>query len=460
LTGSLRIEWRWLVGLLLLVVLFIPPRRYAIPAGLPFELDPYRLLVAGLIVVWLLSALSDADLRLRWSGLEAPLLLFCIAVVASLAVNPARVAAYQTEVVKLLSVLVGYILVFYFIVNVLRTRAACETALTVLVLSGAVLAVLAIVERKTGWSPFSDLDRYLPFIEPAEASAEPGATQPFPDGRGVRARGSAEHAIALGALLAMLAPFAAALAVIRRQAIWIVCLLLIVMGSFATISRTPVLMLFAWALVFTLLRWGDAKRFIPFALVALAMIHLVMPGALGTLRSTLHPTTVVEEQRSKPDSQIAAGRIADLGPSFEEFRQRPVFGYGFGTRITVGERANARLLDNQWLATVLDTGLVGLLGFAWLLGRYIVRTSLASLRTGVDGVVLAAVASAAFAYAIGMFTYDALAFTQVTLVLFVVLAVGSALALAPNPVIDVFEKRRLAARARPHASLMPVDAAS
>jgi polysaccharide biosynthesis protein PslJ len=456
-TESLRIEWRWLVGLLLLVVLFIPPRRYAIPAGLPFELDPYRLLIAGLIVVWILSALSDADLRLRWSGLEAPLLVFCVAVVASLAANPDRVSAYQTEVVKLLSVVVGFILVFYLTVNVLRTRAACDAALTVLVVGGAILAVLAIIERKAGWSPFNDLDRYLPFIEPADPGTEGGATGT--EGRGVRARGSAEHAIALGALLAMLAPLAAALAVVRRRAIWIVSLVLIVMGSFATVSRTPVLMLFAWALLFTTLRWTDAKRFIPFAFVALAMIHLVMPGALGTLRSSLHPAAALEEQRSKPDSQVAAGRIADLGPSFEEFRQRPVFGYGFGTRITVGERANARLLDNQWLGTLLDAGLVGLIGLAWLLGRYIVRMSLASLRTRVDGVVLAALASAVFAYAVGMFTYDALAFTQVTLVLFFLLAIGSALALAPSPVIAELEKRRLTATSRSSASLRPIDAA-
>lgn len=458
-TASLRIEWRWLVGLLLLVVLFIPPRRYAIPAGLPFELDPYRLLVAGLLVVWLLSMLSDDQLRLRWSGLEAPLLLFCIAVIASLAANPGRVSAYHTEVVKLLSVLVGYVLVFYLLVNVLRTRTACETAIEVLLVGGAILAVLAIVERKTGWSPFSDLERYVPFFEPVTGSIESSVTGVAADGRGIRARASAEHAIALGALLAMLAPLAAALAVVRRQAIWIGCLLLLVIGSFATVSRTPLLMLFAWAFMFTALRWRDAKRFIPFALMALAVIHVVMPGTLGALRTTLQPANVLAEQSSKPESQIAAGRLADLGPSFEELRQKPVFGYGFGTRIALGERANARLLDNQWLGTALDTGAVGLIGLAWLLGRYIVRMSSASLRAGRDGVLIAALASAVFAYAVGMFTYDALAFTQVTLVLFVLLAIGSALVLTGNPVVEMLKRQRLVTPL-PSPSPRPVDAAS
>jgi O-antigen ligase len=450
-TDSLRLGWKWLVGFFLLVVLFIPPRRYAIPAGLPFELDPYRLVVAGLLVVWLLSALSDEEMRLRRSGLLGPLLTFGLAVVGSLAANPDRVSAYETSVVKVLSVLIGFFLVFFLLVNVLRTRESCETALRILVLGGAILAVLAIVERKTGWSPFTDLSRYVPFIQPSEDTT--GYVDEF---RGIRALGSAEHPIALGALLAMLAPIAAGLAVVRRQAIWLACLVLIVMGSFASNSRTSVLMLFAWALMFTILRWADAKRFIPFALVAFAMIHLVMPGALGTLRSSLDPSQIVAEQSSRPDSQLAAGRFADLGPSFEEFRQRPMLGYGFGTRISTGESANARLLDNQWLGTLLDTGLVGLIGFAWLLGRYIVRMWSASLKASVDGVVLAALASAVFAYTVGMFTFDALSFTQVSLVLFVLLAIGSALVLAADPIIEVGDSRRPSAMLRSQVSLRPV----
>jgi O-Antigen ligase len=453
-TDSLRLEWKWLVGLFLLVVLFIPPRRYEVPAGLPFELDPYRLVVAGLLVVWLLSALSQEEMRLRSSGLVGPLLIFGLAVAGSLAANLHRVSAYETNVVKLLSVLVGYFLVFFLLVNVLRTRQSCESALRVLVLGGAILAVLAIVERKTGWSPFTDLNHYIPFIQPS-ANDQLDATGAVDVERGFRAVGSAEHPIALGALLAMLAPIAAALAVVRRQAIWLACLLLIVMGSFASNSRTPVLMLFAWALMFTILRWKDAKRFVPFALVAFAMIHLVMPGALGALRSTFDPSRILAEQSARPDSRLAAGRIADLGPSFEEFRQKPVFGYGFGTRISTGPEANTRLLDNQWLGTLLDTGLVGVIGFGWLLGRYIVRMSSASRSTGEDGIVLAALASAVFAYAVSMFTFDALSFTQVTLVLFVLLAIGSALVLAAEPIMQVSPEDRLAT---PRPRFLPIPA--
>lgn len=441
---TFRIEWRWLIGFLLLVVLFVPPRRYALPVSLPFELDPYRLLLFALAFVFLLSALSDERLRLRASGLEAPVILFAVGVFGSLVANPERLSAYQAQVIGTLSVLIGYFVVLYLIVNLMRTRRACEAVLTTLVLGGAVLAVLAVVEHRTGWSPFVGLDRYLPFIQNTGASdlelIRDGAARTF---------GSAEHPIAFGALLAMLAPIAAALAVQRRKPIWVACLTLLVIGSFATLSRTAVLMLFSWALLLLALRWNEMKKFIPLGLASVALINFVMPGTLGSLKATfVNPAGAIEQQRGNPNDPESAGRVADFGPSFEEFGQKPLLGYGVGTRVVTGEGRNARLLDNQWLGTMLDAGLVGLIGLAWLLGRFITRLSAASVRTGTDGLILAALAAAAFSFAVGMFTYDALAFTQVTVVLFVLIGVGSSLVLARGPILDVFA-RDLSAVQRP-----------
>jgi hypothetical protein len=115
----------------------------------------------------------------------------------------------------------------------------------------------------------------------------------------------------------------------------------------------------------------------------------------------------------------------------------------------------SRLLDDQWLGTLLDLGLVGTFALAWLLGRFVVRTSIASSRTGTDGVMLAALAAAVFSYMIGMFTYDALAFTQVTLVLFVLLGVGSSLVLTREPIIDVLQEPILSSTPLPRVETGP-----
>jgi O-antigen ligase len=410
---------------------------------LPFELDPYRLLILALAFVFLLSALSDKRLRLRATGLEAPVLLFGIGIAGSLAANPERLATYQSEVIGTLSVLAGYFIVLYLVVNLIRTRESFETVLTVLVVGGAFLAVLAIVEKKTGWSPFVGMDRYLPFLQ----STGGGNLQLIRDGA-ARVFGSAEHPIALGALFVMLVPIAAALSIRRsRPTIWVVCLTFLVIGSFATMSRTSVLMLYAMALVLALLRWKEMKRFIPLALASVALINFIMPGTLGSLRTSLHPSEVIKQQEANPDSQSSAGRVADLSPSLDQFSEKPLLGYGMGTRIVVGEKANARVLDDQWLGTLLDVGVIGIIGLAWLLGRFVIRLSAASLRTQEDGVLLAALAASVFSYVISMFTYDALGFTQVTVVLFVVIGLGCSLVLAPDPIMQL-EPRPTGAR--PH----------
>src|SRR3954467_1323757 len=48
-------RWRNLVAGLLLVILFIPIKRYSLPGSLPFQLEPYRIVVAGITLLWVSS---------------------------------------------------------------------------------------------------------------------------------------------------------------------------------------------------------------------------------------------------------------------------------------------------------------------------------------------------------------------------------------------------------------------
>lgn len=428
---GLRLEWRHLVALLVICLLFVPARIYALPVTLPFELDPYRLLLLALLMGWFLSLLSDPQASFRLSGLEGPLGLYVLAIVGSLVANPDGLSLYGTEVVKTLSILVSLLLTFYFAVSVLRCLEEVEMVLGVLVLGGAVVAVLAVIESRTGVSPFGNLDRYIPVLQRIQADSV------LSRGAHFRAFGSAEHPIALGALLALLAPIGVALAIRRAGAIWWLAVAALVIGAVTTVSRTAVVMLVAGFALFTALRWSEARRFLPLGVAVIAAVHLLVPGTLGTLTSGLHPSTIAVEQRSSAGSRSSAGRIDDLAPSLEEFRQKPVLGYGYGTRIVQGEKANTRLLDDQWLGSLLDTGVVGVLALTWLFTRFIGRLARASVtaQTG-DAVLLAALASSVFAFAVGMFLYDAFSFTQVALVLFLILAAGSALALAPGRIFD------------------------
>jgi polysaccharide biosynthesis protein PslJ len=125
------------------------------------------------------------------------------------------------------------------------------------------------------------------------------------------------------------------------------------------------------------------------------------------------------------------GRVADLGPAIDEWSQSPLLGQGYSSRVVDGDNPNAQILDNQWLGSLLETGLIGVLGLVWLLWRSVRRLGAAAKRNvSPQGSLFVGLAASIAAFAVGMLTFDAFSFIQVTLFLFMLLAVAaSALAI-------------------------------
>ena len=186
------------------------------------------------------------------------------------------------------------------------------------------------------------------------------------------------------------------------------------------------------------MRWEDVRKHWIMIFPIVAVIHFAIPGTLGTLKEAFMPAGgLVAEQETFASSASTGGRVSDIAPSLEEFQEKPLLGDGMGTRITVGENANGRLLDNQWLGLLIDEGLVGILAFLWLVLRFArLQLTLARRLTGPPGYLPLACASSALAYAFGMFTYDAFSFTQVTFAFFMILAIGSSFLLARPEILE------------------------
>ena len=68
------LAWPTLLGAVIVVILFIPIRRYTLAGELPIALEPYRLLLAAVLLAWLLAVLVDPETRWRRTRLEAPLI--------------------------------------------------------------------------------------------------------------------------------------------------------------------------------------------------------------------------------------------------------------------------------------------------------------------------------------------------------------------------------------------------
>ena len=78
-----------------------------------------------------------------------------------------------------------------------------DIAVKTLVRGGAVIGILAVIEARTGFAPFPQLNTVFPFLKP-----DPSFTTELERGSATRAVGPAEHPIALGAALVMLVPLA------------------------------------------------------------------------------------------------------------------------------------------------------------------------------------------------------------------------------------------------------------
>ena len=185
-----RIDWRWIIATILVVILFVPMRRYVLPVNLPFDLEPYRVLVALVLLLWALSLLAQRDAAIRRSGLDGPMLLYAFALVASDFTNPGRMAEYQSFIMRGLMLALSIVVFFYFVVSVVRTFSQVLTIVKLLVLGTTVLAVLALIETRTGWSPFDHFHHYFPFLQQAGSVTDDtrlGGSGPS-DPRSIRSR--------------------------------------------------------------------------------------------------------------------------------------------------------------------------------------------------------------------------------------------------------------------------------
>lgn len=422
------LSWRWMLGGVVLLVVFVPIRRYVFPGAMPFDLEPYRVAVAAVLVAWGAALLVQPETRLRRIGVGPPLLCVVLAFGLSVAVNAGGIdrLGVEDEVVKRLTFFLSFAALTVVVASVCVNRRDIESLLALLVGGGAILAVLAIVESRTGYNVFDHLHGAVPFLDYRD---DGGIVSLENRGGRLRIRGSAQHPIALGAALVLLVPLGLYLAHRRRRAIWWVACGVLVLAALATVSRTSVLMLLVEIAILVAVKPAATRPLWPLLIPLLAVVHIATPGVLGGFKSAFFPTGGLVAEQSKGAGSYGSGRLADIGPGLRELSRQPILGQGFGTRITnrSDPKHNAPILDNEWLGLSLQTGVAGLVAMLWLFARAIRR--LASRARGGSGAIswlAAGLAASIGAFAAGMLTYDAFSFVQVTFLLFLLLGVAGA----------------------------------
>ncbi len=281
--------------------------------------------------------------------------------------NPSRVEAVGSYTFKNISFLLSFVLIFYVFVSILRSARDIDFFVRLLVAGGGALGFFALVESATHVDVFNHLSDVLPVLHYDGTQAPETAR-----GGGLRVYGSAQHPIALGAALALLLPLAVYCAQRTQQWRWRLAGVLMLLGIFATRSRTGIVMLLVIGVVYLVLRGRETRRFWPALVPLVLVIHFAVPGAIGTTWHSFFPEGGLLAQEEK--NQVGSGRVATFGPVFDsEVAPNPILGEGYATRVVTPEAGVdvplAPITDDMWLAILAETGIVGTYMLGWLFVR-------------------------------------------------------------------------------------------
>ena len=97
-------------------------------------------------------------------------------------------------------------------------------------------------------------------------------------------------------------------------------------------------MLLAEIIVFLRLKPVETKRLWPVLVPAVVVVHVFLPGQIGTFRDAFFPKGgLIAEQTQlaqNANAELAGGRIRQLRPMISEATHHPLFGEGLGSRQT------------------------------------------------------------------------------------------------------------------------------
>jgi O-antigen ligase len=323
------------------------PTRYVV-GSLGAAGAPARLVGLGIALWWLTDWLGQPwpPSRVK-QPLKAFAFVFVAAVLASYLVGAQRPTS-QTEILaadrSVLNVL-AWVGLSLAAIDAIPSRARLDTLLRRVVLFGSLVAGLGIAQFITGQS----LIQYLKLPGLVDKGVDDGIQL---RGSFVRPSGTATHPLEFGVTLSMLLPIALHYAVSdagRRSSLsrWLPAALIAVALPLS-ISRSAIICV-GVAIGLLLISWPRRLRRGVYAVGTALLLGLA--GALpGFLRTFLELFTGMSNDSS---TQSRTGSYA-LAWTF--ISRSPLFGRGTGTFLP-----QYRILDNQYLGSLIEIGFVGVL---------------------------------------------------------------------------------------------------
>jgi hypothetical protein len=391
------------MALFMAVIWPVPFNVIQLSASLPLDLKFDRLILPGIIGLWVIALAvgGPSAPKLRLTLIHVALAGIVATACLSIVLN-ATSLSHTLELlqgVKKLTLLMSYVSVFLIITSSLRPSEIPAFIRYTLVLA-CICAVGTVWEYRFHYNVFYDVPaKLLPGVFTVGV-AESSAVDEI--GRRL-VRGPADIPLEMVAMITMAFPIALVgllQGTTRKSRIWhaiATCLLLA--AAVSTYRKSAFMAPIAVVLTLAYFLRGKLLRLAPVGVLGLAAIHVLSPGAFGSIAFQLNSNRLGVTTVSDRTSDYDAVR-ADLWSHL-------AFGRGFGTY----EHISYRVLDMEMLKQLMEVGIVGLtayIGLAVTIVIVAVRLIHSPFPTA-QGVGLIA-AAAAVAYLVVSTLFDVMSF--------------------------------------------------
>jgi polysaccharide biosynthesis protein PslJ len=400
------------LSIFLLLLVAIPSRLIVGPLG--GAGTPAQILGMTLAAFWMIQRAAAASPRMPMrQPVRLAMLAFTGAVLASyIAATTRPIGAEELRSADLgLLIVLSWLGTLFVAMDLVPSRERLDVLMRRLVCVAGALATLGLVQYFTK-QPFTN------YIQIPGLQANSALTSVYERDGFARPAGTALHPIEFGAVLTMSLPFALhygftdqARSLLRR---WFPAAV-IIFAIPISISRSAVVSTLV-SLCFLVPTWTPAVRRRAYAVfIAVgACLYVFVPGLLGTLTGLFTGISSDSSAQSRTGSYEIAGDF---------IVKSPVVGRGFLTFLP-----SYRILDNQYLGLLIETGFVGLFAFLGLLitGIVCARRALTDGMSVADRSLAHAFAASVASAAVGFALFDAFAFPMAACLISLILGGGAA----------------------------------
>jgi hypothetical protein len=358
-TGRLADDWPhtkrvlpWMVAVFWFILWLVPFNQIQLGgSSLPVQLKFDRIVLPVIVVIWILALAAGGRLapRVRWSWVHTGVVGFAALACLTLVVNAHYLAAtlQLDRGVKQLTLLGAYVFFFLIVASVVR-RSEVPAFLRYTLILAVIAAIGTIIEYRFQYNVFYTLaHKLLPGFQVGSA------TSSSVDNLGRRlVEGPAEHPLEAVGMFTMALPIALVgligAARWRPRILYGLAAALLLAAAVATERKSGLLAPLAVILTLAFVKRGQMLRLLPLAVVLIAVVKVLAPGAISGVTTQLQP------------SNLGVSTVDERVVRYDAIRPdvwlHLAIGQGYGIY-------SVRVLDNELLDRLIEGGVLGLAAY-------------------------------------------------------------------------------------------------